>query len=68
MSVVKHLTLGTGWGGYTLSTELRPAEAKSGEDPACVVNDPVYQALLKRLKDESLRVSRNSLAQAQIEV
>jgi hypothetical protein len=60
MSVLKHLTLGTGWGGYTLSTEPRPAGMERGEDPASVANDPVYQALLKRLKEESATVSRSS--------
>jgi hypothetical protein len=57
MSVLKHLTLGTGWGGYTLSTEPRPAAAESREDQSSVAADPVYRALLKRLQEESAKVS-----------
>ncbi len=67
MSVIKHLTLGTGWGGYTLSTESRPAEAESGEDSVSIAKDPVYQALLKRLKAESAKLQRSSAEAAQIE-
>lgn len=63
MSVLKHLTLGTGWGGYTLSTDPRPAEAESGVAES-VENDPVYKALLQRLKEESAKVSRISPTEA----
>jgi hypothetical protein len=58
MSVIKHLTLGTGWGSYTLAPEGRGGGGSYREtQKPSESENRVYEALLKRLEQESACVA-----------
>lgn len=60
MSVLKHLTLGNGWGGYTLAPDGRGGGAYRETQKRSPAEDRVYEALLKRLEEETAQFAETA--------